>query len=157
MRIMRSKSLWALTVVAVLALALTAVYATPQQFVLEVRVGEKGENGDARAEDEHSITIEALREGKTTFWVQGKDDEVFLVDLGLPPEQIRSFAQGTALMVDALPATKAEADDDSAVDGWIVKKGAEASLVVTLQLKQRGASIGPSQQLPPAGGGGGGW
>ncbi len=152
---MRSKSMWALAVAGVLVLAITAVYASQQQVVIEVRLGEKGEKGDERDGDEHSISIQALREGRTTFWVEGKDDEMFLVDLELPPEQIRSFAQGTALIVDAMPAMKAEADDDAAVDGWIVKTGAEVSMIVTLQLKQERA--GESRQPMPAAGGGGGW
>ena len=152
---MRSKSLRALAVVGVLVMAITAVYASQQQVVLEVRVGEKGEKGDKRDDDEHSITIQALREGKTMFWVEGKDDAMFLVNLDLPAEQIRSFAQGTALMVDAVPATKAEPGTESAVDGWIVKAGVEASMIVTLQLKQQAAF--ESRRPMPAGGGGGGW
>ena len=151
---MRSKSLWAFAVVGVLVLAISAVYAAPQQLVLEVRVGEKGEKGDTRDGDEHSISIDALREGKTKFWVEGKDDQMFLVDLALPPEEIQSFAQGTALMVDAVPATKAEGDDESAVDGWIVKTGVDVSMIVTLQLKQH--STAQPRQAAPAGGGGGG-
>ena len=158
---MRSKGLWAFAVVGVLVLAISAVYATPQQLVLEVRVGEKGERGDTRAGEQHSITLDALREGKTKFWVEGKDDQMFLVDLTLPPEEIRSFAQGTALMVDAVPATKAEGDNDSAIDGWVVKTGAEVSMIVTLQLKQQGARVESTQGGLPAGssggGGGGGW
>jgi len=155
---MRSKSLWALAVAGVLVVALTAVYAAPQQVVLEVRLGEKGEKGDKRDADEHSITIQHLREGRTKFWVQGKDDQMYLVDLALEPEEIRSFVQGTALMVDAVPATKAEAGDKSAVGGWIVNAGAEVSMIVTLKLKQQATyESGPSMPAGGGGGGGGGW
>ena len=158
---MRSKSLWALAIVGVVVVAITAVYASQQQMVLEVRLGEKGEKGDKRDGDEHSISIEALRGGQTKFWVEGKHDTMFLVDLQLPPEQIRSFSQGTALMVDAVPAAKAEAGDESAVNGWIVKTGAEVSMIVTLQLTQQSADESGKANMPPitppGGGAGGGW
>ena len=149
---MRSKSLWALAFVGALVMAITAVYASQQEAVLEVRLGEKGAKGDERGTDKHSITIEAMREGKTKFWVEGEGKQMYLVNLELPPEQIRSFAQGTALMVDAVPATKAEAGDASAIDGWIVKAGAEASMIVTLQLKEHAAD--ESGKPKPATGGG---
>ena len=86
---MRSRGLWAFAVVGVLVLAISAVYATPQQLVLEVRVGEKGERGDTRAGEQHSITLDALREGKTKFWVEGEDDQYVRGFIVLDPEAPR--------------------------------------------------------------------
>lgn len=154
---MRSRSLWALAVVGVLLMTLTATYAAQQQqMVLEVRLGEKGEDGDKRDNDEHSISMRALQAGQTKFWVKGKDDQVFLVDLAVAEEEIRSFVSGTAMIRDAMPAVKAEGDSDDAVDGWVVEAGAEAPLIVTLQLKRQTAA--PAPGMPSnGGGGGGGW
>ncbi len=154
---MRSKSLWALAMIGVLAVTLTAVYAAPQEMTIEVRLGEKGDKGDKRDDKEHNITIEALRGGQKTFWVKGKNDAMFLVDMDVAPEEVRSFAKGTALLLDATPAIKAEANDESAVDGWIVQAGADVSMIVTLQLKEQ-VAYEPDMTLPaPVGGGAGGW
>ena len=123
---------------------------------LEVRLGAKGEKGKELDEADHSIRIETLREGKTKYWVKGDDDKMFLVDLAVSEDEIRAFASGTALVVDAIPAKKAESNDDDAVEGWVAMSPAPDGepLVVTLQLKQT-AERRNAPRTPRAGGGGG--
>ena len=110
---MRKCSLFVAVVAVVLAVGLTAAYASHQTSrEIEVKLMKVGEKGKTLKNNgkEHSFTLKDLSDGKTEYWIK-KDKKAYLVQM--VRDDIVTLAGGETITVLVLPAMEVDTSDDS--------------------------------------------
>ena len=156
---MRKCSLFVAVVAVVLAVGLTAAYASHQTSrEIEVKLMKVGEKGKTLKNNgkEHSFTLKDLSDGKTEYWIK-KDKKAYLVQM--VRDDIVTLAGGETITVLVLPAMEVDTSDDSdAIAGLVAMTSLPEDAPtwnITMELKEKRTAPRPS--MPSGGGGGGGW
>ncbi|MFQ5745290.1 MAG: hypothetical protein ACE5HV_17180 [Acidobacteriota bacterium] len=153
---MKSKSIWVVAVAVVLVAGISLAYANQTRTVreLEVKIGERGAKGKTVKSKDHSITLQALQQARSEYWVKRKKNRYLI---HLEREQIMDLAQGSTIVVDTVLAKETKDEDGKIQFVPVTDVDPEVpELVVSLLLKEKKVS---NRRPPFPGGssGGGGW